>query len=358
MHQHCWDVVALSVFRILPGNLLEKKATLQHQEKPLPTALLQYIYQCFVLLCLLLRVFSHLGCLADHVGMQTTSEEVSQRGCHTRNNNSFLLSICSFRSWRCSSPMSLRSLQPDSTGSGGLHVASGYFSIYLNCWVCRSKIQDPGSTPHVPRCPQFSLPWTISASVCNVLLWRERNSHLISVQIVFYYRQEEDRIEKLQTTSSEVLHGLLEIMCSWWKSQSTCKSAHPGPTIRHNGPSADPHLSTAWAWHSSPPWLWRGTCVLGCCCCSGSWKDASGNLPPWLLYPTQGFYLSLQRLPWSSLLQVTGQMETHGFNMLAWWQYYNLIRTLRNTRLPPFTVIAEKWHQNIKNSGMSCCLTR
>lgn len=132
-----------------------------------------------------------IGCLADHVGMQvTSSEEVSQRGCHTRNKDSFLFSICSLRSWHCSSPVNLRSLQPDPTGSGRLHVAR---------WVCGSKIQDPGPTPHICPCPQFPLPWASSAPECNVHIWRrgERNSHLISVQIVFYYRQEEDRMEKL-----------------------------------------------------------------------------------------------------------------------------------------------------------------
>lgn len=103
-----------------------------------------------------------IACPADHVGMQITSaEEDGHEGCHTRNKDSFLFSICSLRSWHCSSPVSLRSLQPQSTGAGRLHVASGF----LCCsWMCTSKIQDP---THIPSGPQFPLPRASSASECN-----------------------------------------------------------------------------------------------------------------------------------------------------------------------------------------------
>jgi len=104
--------------------------------------------------------------------------------------------------------VSLRSLQPDSTGSSRLHTA--YRFLYLNCWVSRSKIRDP--TP----APQFPLPLTSLALERNVQLWgrEERNSRLTSAQTVFYDRQEEDRVEKLQTTSSEELGDHLGIMHS------------------------------------------------------------------------------------------------------------------------------------------------
>lgn len=167
--------------------MLEKKAILQHQAKALPTAPLQHIYQCFLLLCLLVKIFFpayFIGSLADHVGMQnTSSSEVSWRGCHTRNKDSFLFSVCSVRSRQCSSPGSLRSLQPHSTGLADCTLP---LDFCLNAWVCRTKIQDTGPTPYMLPCPQFPLSQTSSASECNVHLeWRgERNSHLVSVHTV------------------------------------------------------------------------------------------------------------------------------------------------------------------------------
>lgn len=166
--------------------LLEKKAILQHQAKPLPTVLLQYIYQCLLLLCFLVRIFIpayFIGSLADHVEMQnTSSSEVSQRGCHTRNKDSFLFSICSVRSWQCSSPGSLRSLQPHSTRLADYTLP---LDFCLNAWVCRTKIQDTGPTNILPS-SQFPLSHTSSASEYDVhLKWRgEGNSHLVSVHTV------------------------------------------------------------------------------------------------------------------------------------------------------------------------------
>lgn len=181
-------------FLISPGHLcvvLEKKAVLQQQVDLLLTALPWYICQCFLLLCHLVQIFSglfySLPCRpfgnADHF-----CRKIQSWGMSHYEQDRFLFSICSLRSWHCRSPVSLRSLQPYSTKSGRLHIASRF--LYLNCWVCRSKIQDP--TVQIPSHPPISPP---TEKLHLIYSRGKRKSHLTSAQTVFYYKQE-GRMEK------------------------------------------------------------------------------------------------------------------------------------------------------------------
>lgn len=121
-----------------------------------------------------------IACSGDHVGIQTTSdEEDSHEGCHTRYKDSFLFSICSVRSWHCSSPASFRFWQPDSTGSVRLNVASGF--LCPNFWTAECA-EDPESYSSysllTPSSPQFSLPQTSSDAEYNYFIFF----------FIFYYR--------------------------------------------------------------------------------------------------------------------------------------------------------------------------
>lgn len=211
-YQHYQDAMFFLFFLILPGHLcvvLEKKAVLQQQANLLLTALLGTFVSVFCCSATSFGFFLayFIACPADHVGMQISSaEKDSHEGCHTRSKDSFLFSICSLRSWLWRSPMSLRSLQPYTTKSGRLHIAFRF--LYLNCWVCRSKIQDP--TVQIPSHLPISPP---TDKLLIIYSRGKQKSHFTSVQIVFYYKQE-DRMEKSQTISSKEL-GDHEQLKSW-----------------------------------------------------------------------------------------------------------------------------------------------
>lgn len=94
-----------------------------------------------------------------------SAEEVSHEGCHTRHEDSFLFSVSYLRRWHRSGPVWLRSLQPNSAGSGRLHVASRFLCVCRD-WPKTHQFSVFSGIPS-PLSPRFPLPWTSSAPECN-----------------------------------------------------------------------------------------------------------------------------------------------------------------------------------------------